>query len=203
MSWDPEDESFWGWSNAQQGRVTMEHEFGHVFGLNHSEGFDIMRASTPQPIAGGNTSEPYPDDANGVRATYGGSSTNLFASAQKFSGGAIQASDAPNTINVCVGSQISVTVTIGNNGTLSTSNVGFRVFLNNGPNSYSGGWNMFTGTATNPAGSYLTQTLSMTIPNVPKGFYWILWQIDTGNSVSEYNESDNTVHSAMNVQVGC
>jgi hypothetical protein len=57
---------------------------------------------------------------------------------------------------------------------------------------------MFNGTASNGAGGQFTETRGLTVPNVPNGTYWILWQIDTGNSVNEYNESDNAVHSATN-----
>lgn len=203
MVYSPEDESFWNWSNAEQGRVVNIHELGHALGLNHSENFNTMRALTPLPIAGGNTSEPYPDDANGARFLYPGYySINLFASAQKLSGGSIVATeDTQNTRYACRGGKIWVTVTVGNNGTTNVTGSGFRVYLNDGPNKYSGGWNMWTGTASVNAGSYFTQSLYTTVPNVAPGLYWVLWQIDTGNTTPEYNESDNAVHSVMRVQV--
>jgi hypothetical protein len=200
MMFSPEDESFWSWSNAQQGRVTAIHEWGHALGLLHSEGFDVMRAATPEPVAGGNTSEPYGDDANGARFLNGGFSVNMFASAQKFSGGAISATDIGTTINVCKNQAISVTYTVGNNGAVSTTS-GFRIFVNTAPNAYFGGWNMFNGFATVNAGSQFTETRILNVPFVNSGIYWILWQVDTGNSISEFNESDNAVHSAMTLNV--
>jgi hypothetical protein len=200
MIYSPEDESFWNWSNAQQGRVVAAHEWGHALGLLHSEGFDIMRAFTPYPVAGGNVAEPYGDDANGARFLYGGSGTNMFASAQQFSGGAISATNAGTTINVCRNQAISVTYTVGNNGTVSTTS-GFRIFINTGPNLYFGGWNMFSGSATVNAGGQFTETRVLNVPFVNAGIYWILWQVDTGNAVSEFNEADNAVHSAMTLNV--
>lgn len=202
MAYYPEDESFWNWSNAGQGRVVTIHEFGHVLGLNHAENFDTMRAYTPLPLGGGNSAQPYPDDANGVRFLYGGASTNVFASAQKLSGGAIQATNSPTTINVCRYQSISVTYSVVNNGSTNI-NAGFRIYINNSP--YAGtGWNMFNGTANSPGGSYFTETRTLTVPYVSPGIYWILWQTDTGGAVSEYNEGDNTVHSAMTLNVlGC
>jgi CARDB/Matrixin len=196
----PEDESFWHWSNTQQGRVVAIHEWGHALGLQHAEGFDTMRAFTPLPVAGGNTSEPYGDDANGARFLYGGASTNMFASAQKFSGSAISATNVDSTINVCRNQAISVTYTVANNGSVSTTS-GFRIFIHNGPANIVGGWNMFNGTATVNAGNQFTETRTLTVPFVTPGIYWILWQIDTGNTVGEFNESDNAVHSAMTLNV--
>ncbi len=109
------------------------HEFGHAIGLNHSDGFDIMRTSTPLPLAGGNAAEPYPDDANGARFLYPVSiSTNVFASAQKFSGGSILATDPAGTINVCRRQAISVTYSVVNNGSTDV-NAGFRIFIANSP----------------------------------------------------------------------
>ena len=84
MDYGAEDESLWNWSNLAQGRISNVHEFGHALGLDHAQGLDIMRASTPLPLAGGNWAEPYGDDSAGVRSMYGGTGlVNMFSSAQK------------------------------------------------------------------------------------------------------------------------
>jgi hypothetical protein len=63
---------------------------------------------------------------------------------------------------------------------------------------------MFSGVVTVNAGSQITETRTLTVPSVPSdGIYWILWQVDTLNTVPKFNESDNTVHSAMALNVTC
>lgn len=198
MGYFPEDESFWNWTELNQGRVAIVHEFGHVLGLNHSQNFNVMRSAPPLPLGGGNSAQPYPDDANGVRFLYGGSSTNVFASAQKLSG-SIQATNTGTTINVCRNQAISVTYSVVNNGSTNI-NAGFRIYINNSP-SPGTGWNMFSGTANSPGGSSFTETRTLNVPFVSPGIYWILWQTDTGGTITEFNEGDNTVHSAMTLNV--
>ncbi len=183
-------------------RAVVIHEFGHALGLKHSEGFDVMRTYTPAPIAGGNTSEPYPDDAAGARALYPYSySVNVFASAQKISSTGVSATDSSITKNVCRHEAINVTYSVVNSGASYISGTGFRVFVNNGPNNYTGGWNMLTATATIPPQTYFTETQSLRVPSIPPGLYWILWQVDTNNTTAEYNEWDNAVHSAMTLNI--
>ena len=50
-------------------------------------------------------------------------------------------------------------------------------------------------------GTYFTVTRQVQVPWVLPGIYWILWEIDTAGSVPEWNESDNTVHSKMFLNV--
>jgi hypothetical protein len=203
LIYSPEDESFWNYSNTQQGPVAMAHELGHFIGLGHAENFDIMRAFTPLPISGGNTVQPFPDDANGARWLYGAGSSkaNLFVSAQKDVANVIMATDPPGTImNVCRGSSIGVTFTVGNPGSI-TATVGFRVAITSTPDT--GGTDIMTASAFSPAGGSFTETHTLTVPNVPNGIYWIIWQDDTGNTFSETNENDNSVHSAMTISVSC
>ncbi|MEO8212844.1 MAG: matrixin family metalloprotease [Myxococcales bacterium] len=203
LSYSPQDESFWNWSNAASGAVVVAHEVGHFLGLGHSEVFDIMRANTPYPLTGGNMAQPFADEANGARWLYpgGASKANAFASAQMLSGGAVVATNMATTLSVCRGQAISVTVTVVNPGTVTFGSVGFRVAVTQTPNT--GGTNMFVGTATTNPGSFFTQTLNLTVPNVANGFYWVIWQNDTGNAVSETIETDNAVHSAMTLSINC
>jgi hypothetical protein len=204
LSYSPEDESFWNWSNSQQGPVVLAHELGHFIGLGHSQSFDIMRADTPYPIAGGNTSEPYPDDAAGARWLYGNvTKTNVFSSAQQFVNSQVVATNSSGTVNVCRGNVISVTATVVNPGTTVVSGVGFRIYLGTSPSDTIGAADMFDGTATSNPTNWFTQTFQLTVPNVSNGTYWIIWQDDTSNSVSETIEFDNRVHSAMTIAVIC
>ncbi len=208
MNYEPEDESFWDWSNNIQGAAVMAHELGHFIGLGHAENFDIMRAATPIPLPGGVTgasyAEPFPDDANGARWLYGGTNkTNVFSSAEAFVNNSIVAANTPGTINVCRGSSISVTYTVANNGTTAVNGVGFRVYVGASPTDNNGVGDMFVGTATSPAGTYFTETRVLTVPNISNGVYWILWKDDTGNAVGEIPEGDNRVHSAMTINVVC
>jgi hypothetical protein len=206
----PDDESFWGWTNNDQGQIVLTHELGHALGLQHFEGFDVMRAFTPLPLTGGNFAQPYGDDANGIRFLYGGSSTNLFASAQKLFSNAIVATTSAQATNpsqncqtfpVCRGQAIDVTYTVANNGSSSKTS-GFRIYVNNSP-SPGTGWNMWSGSATVNAGNQFTETRTLNVPSVSNGIYWILWEIDTGNTVTEFYETDNTVHSCMTLNVTC
>lgn len=201
MNFSPEDESFFNLSNNQQGRVDFLHEWGHAIGLRHSTGLDVMTPTFPVPVTGGNGIEPYPDDAAGSRFLYGGAGfVNVFVSAQQFSGGGVQATNASGTVNVCRGQALSVTYTVSNNGTSNVTS-GFRIYINTSPLGYSGGWNMFNGTATVNAQNQFTETRVLNVPSVSPGIYWVLWQVDTGNTVSEMNEFDNAVHSAMTINV--
>jgi hypothetical protein len=209
MQYNNEDDSFWSWTNAQQGSVVNVHEFGHVLGLGHQAGFDVMNALTPEPLAGQSwqNAEPFPDDANGVRGYYGVTAPeqNIFASAQKYVNGVVQSTDQWQPKPVCPGQNIAVVVSVVNNGNTDLSNYGFRLFINDSPHGYTGGLDMFNGTATSLRGSYFTQTLSVNVPFVSPGTYWILWSVDINHQYSEWNEGDNATHSAMalTVKSGC
>jgi hypothetical protein len=211
LSFTPQDESFWGWTDNGSGQVALVHEFGHVLGLGDraldSSNFNVMRGNTPLPLTGGNGAQPFPDDAAGVRWLYGGHpynaltvTKNVFTSAQKISGGAIVAADPVGTVNVCRGSTIQVTYTIGNNGWFDVTS-GFRVYINNTavPGS---GTNIFTATSFQPKHSFATETKTLTIPAAtPLGIHWIWFHIDTGSAIAESVETDNTVHSGKTINV--
>jgi hypothetical protein len=204
LNFSPQDESWYNFNQSQQGRGSLVHEFGHFLGLNHNSALCVMNPN-PVPVAGGNTSEPFPDDFQGARFLYAGrhtNTTNLFVAAVKYNGGIV--ATAPGIdVNYCRGQSFTVTVTVGNNGPTDVSGIGFRVFLDT-PFVFTGGWDIWVGTAYMPSGAYFTQDLTVTIPNnLPNGRYWIEWQIDTTNLVQETNEGDNIVHNEMAIDIGC
>lgn len=77
--------------------------------------------------------------------------------------------------------------------------------MNNSPNpNPGGGWGMWFGEVTVNAHSQFTSLFWVPISTaVPNGLYWILWEIDQNNQVSEFNEFDNTVHSCMTLNITC
>jgi hypothetical protein len=206
MDFSNEDESFWRESDNQQGQVVMEHELGHFIVLGHSQGFDIMRTGTPEPLVGGTDfhGAPYPDDANGIRNYYCCSSeANVFASAVMLSGGTITATGDSSTFEVCRGGTVTLNYTVGNSGNQSAT-VNFRIYLTTNLGVPTGGINLWSGVAVTSGVSYFTETNSFTVPTtVPNGLYFIQWQLDDVNSLSEYDETDNFVHSASTVLVDC
>ena len=215
MNFANEDESFLNWTNAQQGQVVIAHELGHFVGLGHYESFDIMRRATPYPLAGGAGDMiggrgwhgvAFPDDAAGARFLYPGNPvTNIFASAQQFSGSAVSATMASTTINRCRGDAFFVTYTVVNNGTTNVLNYGFRIYLTQTPGVSGGGTNIFTSaTAGSNAQNYWTESRTLFVPaGLPNGLYWIQWQVDTANSYNEILETDNFVRAATTINVGC
>ena len=209
MSFDNEDESFLDWGYyLQQGRVVTLHEFGHVLGLDHSDGFDVMRALTPYPLVGGTGehAEPFPDDVNGVRALYRSYPTqyNVFASAEELvdngtNEGAIQPIAQNWPSSVCPNDPIDIRYTFANNGTAGAGDIGFRIFINNVPTAAGGGWDVFRGSIWS-LDTLLTDFSTGTVPMVPAGTYYVLWQINQMWE-GEFNQGDNVVHSAYTLNV--
>jgi hypothetical protein len=42
-----------------------------------------------------------------------------------------------------------------------------------------------------------------TIPNVPNGLYWILWEVDGTSVLPELDDGDNRVHSPVTPNIQC
>lgn len=214
MSYANEDETFsdvWltGVPSAQQGRVVLLHEFGHVLGLGHADWFDVMRTYAPEPLVGGtgDHAEPFPDDANGIRALYSNypAQYNVFASAQELfddgtNQGNIRAIEQSWPSSVCPNDPITVYYTFGNNGTGGLGNLPFRIFINTVPTATGGGWDVFRGSIWSlHEGTMLTDFGTGTVPMVPAGTYYVLWEM--GPWGIEFNQGDNVVHSAYTLDV--
>jgi hypothetical protein len=80
--------------------------------------------------------------------------------------------------------------------------VGFRIFINDTPSAAGGGWNMLTGTTAVLDSPWPTQqTATVTVPSVPPGTYYVLWEVDPENQYNEFEEGDNVVHSYKRLNI--
>jgi hypothetical protein len=92
-------------------------------------------------------------------------------------------------------------------GSVSTncriSPTSFRIYIDNYFPSTMGTTLFYSNNATLHPNGCFTEHRTLTIPSDlnTTGFYWIYWKIDNDNATTEYNEEDNTVHSAMNLNV--
>ncbi|MCC6646178.1 MAG: hypothetical protein IT374_11470 [Polyangiaceae bacterium] len=211
ISFYPYDESWWdvegdsGWGRGSLG--TVVHEMGHFAGLDHPSppGFAVMHPS-PMPMAGGNTYEPMGDDAVGIKATFGHAplyQENVLSSAQYLEpSGLIKKNNLPITRFTPRGGLLSLRYSVSNSGSTSRW-VPMRVLISSaGPADYYDGLTLFNGSVWLPAGTYFSESLTLTVPSsTPVGTYWIMWTTDPYGSFPEYSEGDNGVHSPMVVQV--
>jgi hypothetical protein len=62
---------------------------------------------------------------------------------------------------------------------------------------FTSGTTVYTGSVNLPAATMATGTFTITIPFVTPGEWFILWQVDTGSTFHEFDESDNSVHSGL------
>jgi hypothetical protein len=193
---------------ANGGRQTFIHEFGHAHGLQHTQGYNHMRVSGPSPEVGGpgETVDVLPDDAQGGRFLYPSVNpeVNLFASAQRRD---IATDTIVNgtsgTVTFCTGGGGTLTInsTVGNNGTVNVTQTE-RWWLNTSITGHSGGiligqWN----NSTFVANSALTRFVTMTMPPLAAGTYFLFHGVDVFNVASESREDDNNVREALVVKV--
>lgn len=197
-------------SNApNQGRETFIHEFGHAHGLQHSQGYNHMRALGPRPrVAGpGETVDVLPDDARGGRFLYptGNTEVNLFTSAQRRDIATDKiVNGTSGTVTFCTsgGGTMTINSTVGNNGTVNVTQTE-RWWLNTSKSAgHSGGiligqWN----NSTFVANSVFTRFITLTMPPVAAGTYFLFHGVDVFNVAAESREDDNNVREALVVKV--
>jgi hypothetical protein len=210
QQFDNQPDGDWLGQHSQQGRVVFLHEFGHVMGLLHSDGFDVMRQYLAQPLVGGTGqhAEPLADDAAGYRYLYNywTYQPNVFASPHRLSpstGLPELANPSMQSYPVCWGQLTPhINFTIGNNGTVDAF-VRIRIFLNNAtpPDGYEYGWDLYSYGRYIPALSYFTDYITVPTPALPNGTYQIYWQVDADNTLAEYDEQDNVAYSGASLYV--
>jgi len=191
------------------GRVTFIHEFGHAHGLDHSQGYNVMRTMQPRPLVAGpgETVDVLPDDAKGGRFLYpsGNTEINLFASAQqRIASTDTIALNNSGTVIACTGGggKITINATVGNNGTVNVTQTE-RWWLNKDSFAgHSGGiligqWN----NGTFLASSAFTRPVTLTLPALAAGTYFLFHGVDVLNQVVESREDDNNVREALRIKV--
>jgi hypothetical protein len=191
-----------------RGRETFIHEFGHAHGLQHSQGYNQMRVPGPRPRVGGpgETVDVLPDDAKGGRFLYpsGKTEVNLFASAQRRDTGTDTiVNGTSGTVTSCTGGGGTLTInsTVGNNGTVNVTQTE-RWWLNTSIAGHSGGiligqWN----NSTFVANSAFTRLITLTMPPLAAGTYFLFHGVDVFNVANESREDDNNVREALVVKV--
>lgn len=195
--------------SSVSGRETFIHEFGHAHGLEHAQGFNNMRAAAPMPkVAGpGETVDVLPDDARGGRFLYPTFSfeRNLFASAQRrdISSDTI-VNNTSGTAVFCSGGGGSMTInaTVGNNGTVGVTQTERWWLSKNANSGHSGGiligqWN----NSTFVSNTAFTRLITLTMPPVAPGLYFLFHGVDVFDVADESRENDNNVREGMMVEV--
>jgi hypothetical protein len=217
------DESFAAGSGSSTGRFATLHEFGHGLGLsitpagssinNHVNGFAVMRASTPTPLAGGlgqQHARVMPDDAKGLRHLYpnGNEESNLMASAQRLNGTKIENNTANKTVSVCRGDSVTFNWTMVNAGT-ETTPVDNRFFLHasaDGHNSTGVTLGHAFNFTVNPNHALFPSSTRKIPCGTAPGTYFLFHEVDANDDFDEWNEADNVVRLALKVKVancGC
>jgi len=189
------------------GREVFLHEFGHAHGLDHTQGFNVMRSATPMPLVGGpgETIDVLPDDAKGGRFLYptGNDEVNLFASAhRRTSDDKIKVNNS-GTVTFCKkgGGTLKINATVGNNGTVDIKQTELW-WVSTSKTAHSGGikvgqWN----NGTFLANKVKTRELEFTMPALEPGTYFLYHGVDVLDEVTESREDDNNVREALVVQV--
>jgi hypothetical protein len=188
-------------------RATLVHEFGHSLGLDHDEGFNMMRELGALPLIGGTGEhvDVLPDDALGGRILYpqAGFETNLFSSAHlRTSGNVITRNTGAGPVYSCMGGggQLTVNATVGNNGSTHVTQ-DERWYVSTNSSQY-GGTPIGTwfGSTFN-AHSAITRLVTLTMPALPVGTYYLFHKVDTFGTINESVESDNVAREYLTIQV--
>lgn len=88
-----------------------------------------------------------------------------------------------------------------NNGNQNVPYLEVRAFIDSSGTG-TGGYTLFNIAWNLPAGSnFIDYGIAFVPVDTPPGFYWIFWQLDPNNYISEFNETDNIVYSATSLSI--
>lgn len=189
------------------GRSTFLHEFGHAHGLAHAQNFNNMRTPQPRPVVGGagETVDVLPDDAQAGRFLYpsGKNEVNLFASAFRQTAGNSIVLNNTGTLVVCAkgGNTITLFSTVGNNGTVNLTQAE-HWWISTNSQAHSGGTTIGKVSSTLfPANQVKTRQVSMKLPALPAGTFFVFHGVDLFPPGNESRDDDNAVREGVLLQV--
>jgi hypothetical protein len=188
-------------------RGTFMHEVGHSIGLQHAQGFNHMRALQPRPLVGGpdETIDALPDDAQGGRFLYptGNAEINVFTSAHRRTSGDSIVVNTGGTFTRCSsgGGTLTVNATAGNNGTIDVTQTE-RWWVSTSKTAHGGGIQVHKLTNVSfPANKVKTKSVTLTLPPLAAGTYFLYHSIDAVEGVNESHIDDNTNREALVLKV--
>jgi PKD repeat protein len=182
--------------------LILQHEFGHVLGLDHEDGvLATMNSGFPGPIGGplgnNNAVQALGDDLQGVRKAYGwpGDEHDVAASAVYFAGSGVSKTiTAP--ASAFRGSAVTFPFTILNRSKLSVGQETIPVYFYLSGDRNLTTADMFLGNATITLsdGRSTTGYATVVIPDyAPTGNQYLGWYTDPDNVIAETDELNNGV----------
>jgi len=188
--------------NMRNTTLILQHEFGHVLGLDHEDGvLATMNSGFPGPIGGpvgnNNTVQALGDDLQGVRVAYGwpGDEHDVAASAVQFIGGGVSKT-IPAPAVASRGYTVSFPFTIMNRSKISAGQETIAVYFYLSADRNLTTADMFLGNATIKLsdGRSTTGYATVTIPSyAPTGNHYLGWYTDPDNVIAETDEFNNGV----------
>ncbi|MFP5287745.1 MAG: hypothetical protein ACLGI9_18555 [Thermoanaerobaculia bacterium] len=194
-------------SLVTSGRSTFMHEVGHAIGLRHAQSFSNMRVPQPRPLVGGpgETIDALPDDAQGGRFLYplNQAEVNVFTSAHRKTSGDSIAVNTGGTFNRCSsgGQTLTVNATAGNNGTVDVTQTE-RWWVSKSKTAHGGGIEVHKLTSVSfPANKVKTKSVTITLPPLEPGTYFLYHGVDLVEGVNESRADDNSNREALVIKV--
>lgn len=205
-------------SNTRGLRDVLMHEFGHVLGAGHeNRGGSTM--CTVSPTCGkvgtfalggaqSNTADSIlPDDVHFAARWHGQSGAgnpDLFASAHTL-GPSFGQSSPSTTVQGCPGAPFTFGITHGNRGKADAPLVAARVVASTNSTISVSDATISSGVLGANRGGWFNNLITVAVPNLAPGDYFLGLIVDADNDLTEGDESNNGVsfHLKMRILQGC
>jgi hypothetical protein len=190
------------------GRTTMVHEMGHMLGLGHASGLNMMQSPVARHPVGRGWARPFPDEVLGTKVLYSSKSvTDLFPTVARFTSSGMDDILKSDQV-ICQGDDFTFRWTVAN---VSNTSQTFdqRILFDDKPPSpppppgspppiVVAFWN--NGTVS--ARAHFTWSVQVTFGNnFPPGVYRVFHEVDHNDESNERNEGDNWLEFKGTIEV--